>query len=426
MRNAREDHNTADSGPEMQDPSSANARRSSPTNRYAVKALAASVVGYAMDGFDMLILGFMLPEISEDLRLTEGQAGSLVTCTLLGALVGGVIFGHLSDRFGRIKVLSWSIILFALFTGMCAIARGYGSLLVFRTICGLGLGGEFGIGMALVAEAWPANLRARVSSYVALGWQAGVLLAALITPALLPFIGWRGMFAVGVIPAIVSFLLRRAIEEPEIFMERSALARPVLPLKLLVKDAATVKVSLGVWILCSVQNFGYFGLMIWLPTYLSAHLHFSLTKSSIWTVATILGMACGIWVFGHLADRIGRKPAFFLFQGGAAIMVLIYSRLTDATALLVSGACMGVFVNGMLGGYGALISELYPTEARATAQNVLFNLGRATGGLGPLVVGAVAASYSFQAAIALLATIYIFDILATVYLIPETKGIELR
>ena len=114
-----------------------------------------------------------------------------------------------------------------------------------------------------------------------------------------------------------------------------------------------------------------------------------------------------------------------MFQIGAFAMVLIYSQLTDPVLLLWIGAVMGMFVNGMLGGYGALMSEAYPTAARATAQNVLFNIGRAVGGLGPLVVGALAAKYSFAAAIALLASIYLIDAIATVFLIPELKGKEL-
>lgn len=393
---------------------------------YAKKALLASVVGYAMDGFDMLILGFMLPVISADLHLSAAQAGSLITWTLLGALAGGVGFGQLSDRVGRVRVLSWTILVFAIFTGLCAFSQGYVSLVVFRTICGLGLGGEFGIGMALATETWPADQRSRASSYVALGWQAGVLLAALATPLLLPHIGWRGMFAVGVLPAVASFVMRRMTEEPEIFVKRAAATQSAVPLGLLVKDAATTRISLGVLILCAVQNFGYFGLMIWLPTYLSKQLNYGLTQSSLWTVATILGMACGIWAFGQLADRIGRRPVFFAFQAGAAIMVLAYSQVTNATALMVAGVAMGIFVNGMMGGYGALISELYPTEARATAQNTLFNLGRALGGLGPLAVGMVVSRYSFQGAIAMLSLIYVIDILATALLIPETKGVELR
>jgi len=396
----------------------------------ARKALFASAVGYAMDGFDLLILGFIMSAIAAELHLAPPQAASLVTATLIGAVGGGMIFGMLSDYVGRVKVLTWTILLFGVFTGLCALAQGYWDLLAYRTIAGLGLGGEFGIGMALVAEAWPAHMRARVSSYVGLGWQAGVLTAAVVTPALLPSIGWRGMFAVGLVPAVVAVIVRRTVEEPALFTART---RPVAtpaprtggPLRLLAKDWPTTKISLGMFILCAVQNFGYYGLMIWLPSYLSNSLGYSLTRSALWTAVTVLGMAFGICLFGQLADRIGRRPIFFVFQAGAAIMVVVYAQLTTPTALLIGGAVMGMFVNGMLGGYGALMSELYPTAARATAQNVLFNLGRAVGGFGPVVVGALATQYSFATAISLLAVIYLIDIAATALLIPERKGAEL-
>ncbi|CAE6967283.1 Putative metabolite transport protein YjhB [Paraburkholderia domus] len=393
---------------------------------YAGRALIASVLGYAMDGFDLLILGFMLPVIALDLHLSSAQAGSLVTWTLIGAVAGGLIFGVLSDYFGRVRMLTWTILIFAVFTGLCALAQGYTDLLVYRTIAGIGLGGEFGIGMTLAAEAWPASQRARVSSYVGLGWQLGVLAAALLTPLLLPVIGWRGMFALGLLPAVVSFFVRRRVEEPALFTERVARGMRKLPLKLLVADGRTTRASIGIAILCSVQNFGYYGLMIWLPSYLSKTFGYSLTKSGVWTAATVLGMACGIWLFGMAADRFGRKPTFLFYQLGAVVMVFVYAHLTTPMALLIGGAAMGVFVNGMIGGYGALISELYPTDARATAQNVLFNVGRAVGGFGPVVVGALAARYSFGAALALLASIYLLDIFATLLLIPERRGAELE
>ena len=182
------------------------ATRSAPPDdivtREGWKALLGSAIGYAMDGFDLLILGFMLRIIAAALGLTPTQGASLVTATLVGAVIGGIGFGMLSDRLGRVRVLTWTIVLFAVFTGLCALAQGYWDLLLYRTIAGIGLGGEFGIGMALVAEAWPASKRARASSYVGLGWQAGVLAAAMLTPLLLPVIGWRGMFAVGLLPAI--------------------------------------------------------------------------------------------------------------------------------------------------------------------------------------------------------------------------------
>jgi MFS family permease len=218
-------------------------------------------------------------------------------------------------------------------------------------------------------------------------------------------------------------VIRRSVGEPELFVRKKATGFPV---RLLVRDAATRKISLGMFILCSVQNFGYYGLMIWMPNYLARQFGFSLTQSALWTAVTILGMGLGIWLFGELADRIGRRPIFIAYQIGAFVMVLVYSQLTSPTALLIGGAIMGLFVNGMLGGYGALMSELYPTPVRATAQNVLFNLGRGVGGFGPVVIASLAGAYSFPAAIALLALIYLVDIAATYFLIPERRGMALE
>jgi MFS family permease len=391
----------------------------------AWKALAGSALGYAMDGFDLLILGFMMRFISADLGLNPAAGASLVTGTLVGAVIGGVGFGMASDRLGRVRILTWTIVIFAVFTGLCALAQGYWDLLAYRTFAGVGLGGEFGIGMAMVAEAWPASKRSRATSYVGMGWQMGVLAAALLTPMLLPIIGWRGMFALGMFPAVVAYFIRKDLHEPEVFVERAKHPPQSSSLRLLVADAQTTRASIGLVILCTVQNFGYYGVMIWLPSYLGTRFGFGLTQSAAWTAVTIIGMAAGMYAFGNIADRVGRKPAFLGYMLGAAVMVVVYSRMTDPTALLFVGAAMGFFVNGMLGGYGALMSELYPTAARATAQNVLFNIGRAIGGFGPVVVGAIAASFGFETAIALLACLYVLDMLAMLLLIPAQSGREL-
>ncbi|CAM3852954.1 MFS transporter [Rahnella bruchi] len=387
--------------------------------------MLASVTGYAMDGFDLLILGFMLPAITSEFGLSSSQSGSLVTWTLIGAVLGGVIFGPISDRFGRIRVLTFTILMFSLFTGLCAFAQGYWDLLIYRTLAGVGLGGEFGIGMALIAEAWPAEKRNRASAYVGMGWQLGVLMAAFLTPLLLGVIGWRGMFLVGLLPALASFLIRRTMGEPEAFVKQTASNNDgslFSRIKLLFRDRATTKASIGILILCSVQNFGYYGLMIWMPSYLSKNFGFSLTKSGLWTAVTVVGMTFGIWLFGMLSDRFPRWKIFLIYQVGAVIMVVCYAQLTDPTLMLFAGALMGMFVNGMIGGYGGLISDLYPVRVRATAQNLLFNLGRGVGGFGPLVIGMLVAQVSFTAAITLLAAIYLLDIFATLFLLPKKQG----
>ena len=378
-----------------------------------------------MDGFDLLILGFMLPAISSEFGLTASQSGSLVTWTLIGAVLGGVIFGPISDRFGRIRVLTFTILMFSVFTGLCAFAQGYWDLLIYRTLAGIGLGGEFGIGMALIAEAWPAEKRNRASAYLGMGWQLGVLLAAFLTPLLLGIIGWRGMFLVGLLPALASFLIRRTMGEPEAFVKSASTDNDgslFSRIKLLFRDKATTKASIGIFILCSVQNFGYYGLMIWMPSYLSKNFGFSLTKSGLWTAVTVIGMTFGIWLFGVLSDRFPRWKIFLIYQVGAVIMVVCYAQLSDPTLMLFAGALMGMFVNGMIGGYGGLISDLYPVRVRATAQNLLFNMGRGVGGFGPLVIGMLVAQVSFTAAITLLAAIYLLDIFATLFLLPKKQG----
>ncbi|TSB31678.1 MFS transporter [Streptomyces sp. NBC_01525] len=394
-------------------------------DRYARKAVVASAVGYGLEGFDLLILSFALSAVTAGLHLTSTQAGSLTTLTLIGCVAGGLLFGMLSDRLGRIRVLSWSIVLFAVFTGATALAQDFPQLAAFRFLAGMGIGGEFGIGMALAAEAFPSRKRARGTSYVGLGWQAGVLTAALVSAPVINAWGWRALFALGVVPALAAFLFRRTMREPAAFTASTDRARPATtPLRSLVDTPAARRATLGVLVLTSVQNFGYYGLMTWLPSYLSQQFGYSLTKSGAWTAVTVLGMACGILAFGHLADRIGRRPTFWLFQTGAVLTVLAYATLTTPVALLIGGAVMGAFVNGMTGGYGALIAELYPTHARATAQNVLFNLGRGVGGFAPLVVALVAGSFGFQKAIGLLAVLYVLD-MAAMFLIPERKGAAL-
>jgi MFS family permease len=352
--------------------------------------------------------------------------------TLLGAVLGGIVFGILADKFGRVRMLTYSVILFAVFTGLSAIAAGYTDLAIYRFIAGIGIGGEFGIGMTLAAEAVPARMRARATSWVALGFQFGVLAAALLSAPVISAFGWRGLFVIGAFPAVVAIILRKRLHESPKFLEKAQTdADNPTPkvkgnsLRLLVGSKKAVRVTVALIILTSVQNFGYFGIMSWLPRYLSTQFNLNLTNSSIWTAVTVVGMMSGIIVFGQLADRIGRRKTFWIFQIGAAASVLAYSQIKDPTHLLAGGFIMGAFANGMLGGYGALMAELYPTEARATAQNVLFNIGRGIGGFAPIVIAVIASQFGFPFALGLLPAIYLLAFF-TMFLVPERKGAELN
>ena len=419
------DSSVPDAAPATARPTSATGQDDS----YARRAVVASAIGYGLDGFDLLVLSFALTGIIATFHITDTQAGSLTTLTLLGAVLGGVVFGLLSDRWGRVRMLMWSVLLFALFTGLCALAVGFYDLVCYRFIAGIGIGGEFGIGMTLASEAVPARWRARATSAVAVGFQLGVLAAALLSAPIIAVWGWRGLFAVGAFPAVVAVIMRRRLPESPKFLAHRAERGGERPsamrsLRLLVADPVTVRITIAMIVLTSVQNFGYFGILTWLPHYLATQLGLGLTKSSLWTAATVLGMLGGILLFGQLADRVGRRPAFWVFQAGAAVSVLVYSQLTGPTALLIGGFVMGAFANGMLGGYGALMAELYPTAARATAQNVLFNIGRGIGGFAPVVIAAVSATRGFGFALALLPTIYVVAFL-TMFGVPERRAAEL-
>ena len=419
------------------------------TRKERWKIMWASIIGYAMDGLDVLILSFAMAAIVSEFGLTLGEGGLIATYTLIGTVLGGYLFGIFADYFGRVHTFSLTIIIFSIFTGACAFADNVTHLNILRFLAGLGLGGEYGIGMTLVSETWPAAKRARATAGVAMGWQAGAVLAAILAAVVLPDYGWRGLFLVGVVPALLAAWARHGIKEPPMWVKRKEMKKELaarkergetltaeeeeqleeakkFPLAHLFASPSKTVTTLSLTVMTSVQNFGYYGIMVWLPMILLKE-HGLTTKSmSGWMIVTVIGMIAGIYVFGYLCDRLGRKVPYLIFYICAAAMVYIYVNLGTPVALLFGGAFLGFFCNGMMAGYGTLLSENYTTDARSTAQNFIFNTGRAVGGFAPAIIGALAQSHGFSAAFALLSCVYVAAAVNVLFFIKDTRGTVIR
>lgn len=419
------------------------------TRKERWKIMWASIIGYAMDGLDVLILSFAMAAIVSEFGLTLGEGGMIATYTLIGTVLGGYIFGIFADWWGRVHTFSLTIIIFSIFTGACAFADNAVHLDILRFLAGLGLGGEYGIGMTLVSEIWPGAKRARATAGVAMGWQAGAVLAAILAAVVLPDYGWRGLFLVGVLPALLAAWARHGIKEPPMWVQRKEMKKALqarkdagekltaeeeeqlteakkFPLAHLFADKKTTITTIALTIMTSVQNFGYYGIMVWLPMILLKE-HGLTTKSmSGWMIVTVIGMIAGIFVFGWLCDRLGRKKPYLLFYVCAAAMVYIYVNLGTPIALLFGGAFLGFFCNGMMAGYGTLLSENYTTDARSTAQNFIFNTGRAVGGFAPVIIGTIAQTNGFNTAFVLLSAVYLAAAVNVLFFVKDTKGTVIR
>ena len=389
---------------------------------YQKKTLFASTVGYALDGMDMMILGVCFSLISVSFNLSKTDLGTLTSVTLLGAVLGGILFGVLADKYGRVRVFSWTILIFSLFTGLCATSPNYESFLIFRFLSGLGLGGEFGIGMTLVSESWPKHKRSRATSIVALGFQAGIILSTLTVNFVGQAYGWRWAFAVGVLPALFVAWTRKGLEEPEIWQNLKDQNKNEIAVGKLFKTPKTTATTIGLTIACAVQNFGFYGLMVWMPSMIASELKLPFKDTLYWTISTTIGMSLGILIFGWLCDKFGRRPSYIIFLLISAISIWFYFQQTDMIILIIFGSAIGFFVNGMMGGYGALLAEHYPTDARSSAENIIFNVGRGIAGISQVLIAYFATVYSISYALALLSATYLLSAAAFVFLIPETKG----
>ncbi|MGX2960960.1 MFS transporter [Peribacillus sp. JNUCC 23] len=381
---------------------------------YRNKTVVASVAGLTLEGMDIMFISFAMSMIIAEFHIDLATGGLISSITNIGMLAGGMIFGILADKFGRVRIFTYTIILFAIGTALTGLATNIEQVYVFRFIAGLGAGGEYGIGMALVAEAWPKNKQGRASSYVSIGAQYGVILAALLSAIILPTLGWRALFFVGVLPVIFAFIVRKNLDESPEWMEAQKQKKVVNKqekgkLLQLFETKRTAMTTISLAIMATVQIAGYNGLMIWLPSMLQQSQGLSVSSSALWTISTAVGMIIGMLTFGQFMDRFGAKRAFGIFLLASACAVFLYSYAEGSAGVLIGGAIVGFFSNGMFAGYGALISSYYPVQIRSTATNTIFNFGRAIGGLSPILVGYILQSYDMTVVMTYLAVLYIIS-----------------
>ncbi len=427
-----------------------------------------ALLGWTLDAMDLLLYVYALPKIRDTWSLTETEAAWLFGITLASSAIGGALFGIITDYIGRIRGLTYSILLYSVFTGLSAFSPNVYFFLVCRFFLGLGMGGEWASGEILVAETWPAEHRGKVVGMVQSGWGIGYILAAILSILILPhadleitlpFLGhiffhsWRVLFLVGILPAFLVFFVYRHCEEPEIW-KTTAEMRSQKRLSEKGQSFTFIQLWRGDLIgftirailLTSFCMIAYWGLNTWVPTYLASPVSkggagLGLVKGYTMTIIISVGALVGCNTFGLINDKLGRRPTFVGFLIMMALLVPVFGSITEIhkmieglisieTLALLSGFPLGFFGTGFYSGFGAIFAEVFPTRARGTAQGFCYNFGRGASALAPAIFAGVAGmtlmghklGYGFS-----LITASVFAILAaiTVLTFPETKGKKL-
>jgi MFS family permease len=411
------------------------------------KSLSAAMLGWMLDAMDVMLYAFALTAIRDEFQLSRAAAGGLASLTLLTSAAGGVFLGVLADKIGRVKALIYAILTYSVFTALTATANSVAELILWRSLVGIGLGGEWSAGSVLVAETWPAEHRGKAIGLMQSGWALGYILAAVLSAVLLPAHGWRILFVVGILPALLTVWMRKHVSEPAIWLTRKledatagkeALSGRVHPEtgfrapasgKLLLeifRPPLLQKTLVTTFISASVL-FAYWGLFTWVPAFLSSPIAqggagMTMVRSSAWIIPMQAGAFLGYVSFGFLSDRFGRKPAFTSFLIAAAIMVPLYGHLgRNTTMLLLLGPLIGYFGHGYFSVFGAMLAEIFPTRIRGSAQGFAYNAGRAFSALAPYTIGALADLWGIGSALTLTSAFFLLGA-ALMFFMPETRG----
>ena len=395
-------------------------------SRNAWRALFAAQIGWMLDAMDFLLFTFAILPIQKEFGLSSATMGGLSSVALIASAIGGIAFGRIADRIGRVRAMTFSILLYSGATAGLATSHALWQLIMWRALVGLGMGGEWSCGSVLVAETWPAEHRGKAMGIMQSGWAIGAVFAAGLAALLLDRAGWRALFLVGALPAVAAFVIRRNVEEPPLWREREKVPSRWSEMF----DAAFRRRTIIATLLASSVLIAFWGVITWLPAFLATPVEkggagLTLTKSASWLILLQIGAFFGYISFGWIADRIGRRPAFTAFMIAATAVVPLFAfGARSMAALLIIGPLVGYFAHGYFSLFGAMLAELFPTRIRASAQGFCYNAGRLASAAAPYAIGAAAQRYGLGSAIAVDGLFFAVGAVL-VWLLPETKGAEL-
>jgi MFS family permease len=394
-------------------------------DRDARRALAAGMFAWMLDAFDVMLFALVLPAVRADLGLSSRDGGFLGSVMLIAAAGGGIAFGRLADRFGRTRALMLSVVLYSVFTFACGFAHTLGQFVVFRIFLGIGMGGVWSSGAALVSESWPARHRGKALGIMQSGWAIGYAAAVLVNGFVQPRYGWRAVFLIGILPALFTLWVQRYVSEPAIWTTASRRGTPSPGLSSIFKSGiGPLTIVLTLMNTCTL--FAWWGFNLWLPSYLkSSPAQGGVGLGTAATTTYLFVMQAGMWVgyvtFGFISDRIGRKRTYVTYLLSAAVLLAVYVSIRVPVLLLILGPFVAFAATGYFSGFGAVTAEIYPTSVRATAQGFTYNVGRLASAAAPYLVGSLADTHGFGAALLVCSAAFVLAAVFWIW-IPETKG----
>jgi len=392
----------------------------------ARRALFAAWIGWLLDAFDVMLYALVLGTLIGEFALSKAMAGLLGSLTLIASGFGGILFGIIADRYGRRPALMGSLLVYSIFTFACGLSTTVWQLGVCRFVLGLGMGGEWTSGAALVSETWPDAHRAKAMGMMQSAWSVGYAAAALVVAAVLPRFGWRAVFFIGILPAFVALWMRRGIEESPEWVRSSSVHRDWRKPVRAIFSPDYLRFTLLLTALSTTTIFAYWGLNLWVPAYLSlpqsqGGAGFTTIVATSLVVLIQFGAFLGYVSFGWVADAFGRRRSFLAYILTAAVLVLGFGQTHNPLVLVVLGPLTTFFGTGFFSGFGAVTAEFYPTAIRATAQGFTYNVGRMASALAPFIIGSLAETRGFGTAFAVLAIALLLGAATWIWL-PESLG----